>query len=201
MRDFVIPNTVVEDFDLIVRLLNTPTKCDHARLFRHIVISNHNLEGRLNQLLEKNETLREVIMHGINHVTMKKNQVADSSHLIGALKQSYNILIELMDAYAEGKNDEKAFSCMGPEMLIQLHSQFLKPIRCHVQRTVRPRGESTYRLRAVQTGTFKLYPNNALNPHQHQLVHTPGYCTPGEVRTAIGWFFELLEVSFLLSYS
>lgn len=201
MRDCVIPDAVVEDFDLIMRLLSAPAKCDHARLFRHIVISNHNLEGRLHQLLEKKATIREVIIHGINHVTMRKNQVANSSHVIGALKQSYNILIELMDAYSEGKDEEEAFSCMGSEMLIQLHSQFLKPIRCHVQRTARPRGESTYSLRAVHTGTFKLYPNNPLTLHQHQLVHTPRYCAPSEARTAVCWFFELLEASFPFSYS
>lgn len=184
-----------------MRLLSAPAKCDHARLFRHIVISNHNLEGRLHQLLEKKATIREVVIHGINHVTMRKNRVANSSHVIGALKQSYNILIELMDAYSEEKDEEEAFSCMGSEMLIQLHSQFLKPIRCHVQRTARPRGESTYSLRAVHTGTFKLYPNNPLTLHQHQLVHTPRYCAPSEARTAVCWFFELLEASFPFSYS
>ncbi|KAI5844361.1 hypothetical protein DFP73DRAFT_526756 [Morchella snyderi] len=146
-------------------------------------------------LLEKNEALKEVIMHGINHVTMQKNQVADSSHLIGVIKQSYNILVELMDAYAEGKSEEKAFNCMGPEMLIQLHSQFLKPIRCHVQRTLRPRGESTYHLRSAQLGTFKLYPNNPLNPPQHQLVHSPWYCTPGETYNL---FMARIIVSYVL---
>ncbi|RPB11137.1 hypothetical protein P167DRAFT_575719 [Morchella conica CCBAS932] len=199
MRDFVIPDTVVEDFDLIMRLLNAPAKCDHARLFRHIVISNHNLEGRLNQLLEKKETLREVIIHGINHVTMRKNQVANSSHVIGVLKQSYNILVELMDAYSEGKDEEEAFSCMGSEMLIQLHNQFLKPIRCHVQRTARSRGESTYSLRAVHTGTFKLYPNNPLTPHQHQLGPTLRYCVPSEARTATyNLFMARIVVSYIL---